>query len=180
MSCRGVPWRPPSEFLHLWTGAGSVTLSGIPLDPRESAICLGCHTTAAQAEDWEKDPTFHLEDGVQCEKCHGPGSEYANVRTMTDRAAAIDAILFSFILAGGFAVVRAVWSEGPGRILSIVFRSLGSFACPLWILPPTPDEKAFLRRPMPLGPWFALGTLLVLLNFDADTLLENLSLPGGF
>jgi YVTN family beta-propeller protein len=66
-------------------------LSGIPLDPQKSAVCLGCHTTAAQAEDWEKDPTFHLQDGVQCEKCHGPGSEYANVQTMTNRDAAMKA-----------------------------------------------------------------------------------------
>ncbi len=66
-------------------------LSGIPLDPQESATCLGCHTTAAQTEDWEKDPTFQRQDGVQCEKCHGPGSEYANVRTMTNREAALRA-----------------------------------------------------------------------------------------
>jgi YVTN family beta-propeller protein len=66
-------------------------LSGIPLDPQKSATCLGCHTTGAQAEDWEKDPTFHLQDGVQCEKCHGPGSEYANVKTMTNREAAVQA-----------------------------------------------------------------------------------------
>ncbi len=66
-------------------------LSGIPTEPQESATCLGCHATASEAEDWEKDPTFHLEDGVQCEKCHGPGSEYAVEEIMRDREAAMKA-----------------------------------------------------------------------------------------
>jgi YVTN family beta-propeller protein len=57
-------------------------LSGIPQPPQESPMCLGCHATAAEAEAWEKDPTFALEDGVQCEKCHGPGSEYADDEIM--------------------------------------------------------------------------------------------------
>lgn len=50
-------------------------------------MCLGCHATGAEAEDWEKDDTFFLRDGVQCEMCHGPGSEYKEV--MTDRRAAM-------------------------------------------------------------------------------------------
>ncbi len=61
--------------------------SGIPTEPQESAMCLGCHATGAEAEDWEKDDTFFLRDGVQCEMCHGPGSEYKEV--MTDRRAAM-------------------------------------------------------------------------------------------
>ena len=51
-------------------------LSGIPLEPQESPMCLGCHATGAHVEDWERDETFFTEDGVQCEQCHGPGSEY--------------------------------------------------------------------------------------------------------
>ncbi len=66
-------------------------LSGVPMEPQESAMCLGCHATAAQAEEWEKDPTFSLEDGVQCEMCHGPGSEYMQARIMSDREAAMKA-----------------------------------------------------------------------------------------
>lgn len=63
-------------------------LSGI-LDPPEKApVCLGCHATAADAEPWERDPTFVLEDGMQCEKCHGPGSEYASEDVMKDPEAA--------------------------------------------------------------------------------------------
>ena len=67
-------------------------LSGITQEPQEATMCLGCHATGAHAEAWEKDPTFHVEDGVQCEKCHGPGSEYsADARIMRDREAAVAA-----------------------------------------------------------------------------------------
>ena len=63
-------------------------LSGIPEEPQASPVCLGCHATGAEAEDWEKDETFSVQDGVQCEKCHGPGSEYADEEIMVDRQAA--------------------------------------------------------------------------------------------
>ena len=61
-------------------------LSGVPMRPEESALCLGCHATAAEAEDWEKDDTFFLRDGVQCEKCHGPGSDHVEANGVGERA----------------------------------------------------------------------------------------------
>jgi YVTN family beta-propeller protein len=63
-------------------------LSGIPQEPQESVLCLGCHATGAEAEEWEREETFFVEDGVQCEKCHGPGSEYMDADTMMDPQAA--------------------------------------------------------------------------------------------
>ena len=62
-------------------------LSGIPVEPQESPMCLGCHATGAEAEESERDDTFSIRDGVQCEKCHGPGSEYMDLKVMTDPAA---------------------------------------------------------------------------------------------
>ncbi len=59
-------------------------LSGITEEPRKAAMCLGCHATGAEAEEWERDPEFRIEDGVQCEKCHGPGSEYMPAEIMRD------------------------------------------------------------------------------------------------
>jgi len=66
-------------------------LSGIPQEPQESTMCLGCHATGAHVEDWEKDDTFAVEDGVQCEKCHGPGSEYIEEEVMLNRKLAMEA-----------------------------------------------------------------------------------------
>ena len=63
-------------------------LSGIPQEPQESPMCLGCHATGAHVEEWERDETFFYEDGVQCEKCHGPGSEYMDAAVMSNRKAA--------------------------------------------------------------------------------------------
>ena len=63
-------------------------LSGIGGDPTRSPVCLGCHTTAYDSEEWERDRTFHFEDGVQCELCHGPGSEYMSAEVMRDSARA--------------------------------------------------------------------------------------------
>jgi YVTN family beta-propeller protein len=63
-------------------------LSGIRQDPQETFTCLGCHSTGAHAEAWQKEETFRVEDGVQCETCHGPGSEYMAEAVMRDREAA--------------------------------------------------------------------------------------------
>lgn len=65
-------------------------LSGIHENPFANPVCLGCHATAADTEEWERDTTFDFADGVQCELCHGPGSEYSSAEVMSDpdRAAA--------------------------------------------------------------------------------------------
>ncbi len=63
-------------------------ISGLDEPPFSSAVCLGCHATAADVEAWQLDPTFHIEDGVQCERCHGPGGGYIAARVMFDPEAA--------------------------------------------------------------------------------------------
>ncbi len=72
-------------------------LSGLLDEPERAPICLGCHATAADAESWERDPAFRIEDGVQCEKCHGPGSEYMDEKVMRDPEAARRAGLRKFM-----------------------------------------------------------------------------------
>jgi YVTN family beta-propeller protein len=66
-------------------------LSGIDVDPLQSPVCLKCHTTASDTEAWRRDEGFHLEDGIQCESCHGPGSEYAAAEIMAKPDAAMRA-----------------------------------------------------------------------------------------
>lgn len=65
--------------------------SGLRGQPWKEPICLGCHSTASTAEDWEKDDAFRPEDGLQCESCHGPGSEYMSEEVMRNRAEAMKA-----------------------------------------------------------------------------------------
>ncbi len=57
--------------------------------PQFSAVCLGCHGTAVNAPEEYRAATFHIEDGVQCERCHGPGENYASREVMKDKQWAI-------------------------------------------------------------------------------------------
>ncbi len=88
-------YRTPHARAHatlaLPEAAEIARISGIEENPFESPICLGCHATASDAEAWQLDPTFHIADGVQCERCHGPGSEYMAAEVMLDPEAAREA-----------------------------------------------------------------------------------------
>lgn len=63
-------------------------LSGLRGDPQASPTCMGCHAPAALAEPWQKEESLRPEDGVQCEDCHGPGSEYMAEEVMRNPEAA--------------------------------------------------------------------------------------------
>jgi YVTN family beta-propeller protein len=54
-------------------------------DPQLSPACLKCHAPGAGAPATK---TFDLTEGVGCESCHGPGSEYMPEAVMRDRAGA--------------------------------------------------------------------------------------------
>jgi len=56
---------------------------GVATPPAESPACLKCHAPlAAMAPELKT-------DGVSCEVCHGPGSEYRKLSVMKDRDAAV-------------------------------------------------------------------------------------------
>lgn len=59
--------------------AGKMGVSG---DPQKAEACLACHTTGFGAPEDQMGRRFDMADGVQCEACHGPGSEYDSNRTM--------------------------------------------------------------------------------------------------
>ncbi len=58
---------------------------GLASPPHEADECVRCHATAhgVTPEQTEKRP-LRLADGVQCESCHGPGSEYKPNKVMSD------------------------------------------------------------------------------------------------
>lgn len=49
-------------------------------DPTKSADCMKCHDTGYTEPDERKHRRFKTELGVQCETCHGPGSEHVKAR----------------------------------------------------------------------------------------------------
>ena len=45
-------------------------------DPQKSEACLKCHVTALGEKKELLHKQFRIEDGVQCESCHGAGGDY--------------------------------------------------------------------------------------------------------
>jgi len=62
----------------------------------ETPECLECHTVAYNVDASLKGKKFKVEDGVQCENCHGPGSKYKKKSTMKDHAKAVAAGLTEY------------------------------------------------------------------------------------
>jgi hypothetical protein len=60
-------------------------------DPQKEAECLACHTTTGFLGDKVKVASsnkYEAAEGVGCEVCHGPGSEYKSKKVMEDPEAA--------------------------------------------------------------------------------------------
>ena len=64
--------------------------SGID-NPQTSDKCLKCHVTAFGVAAELKAESFDRTEGVGCEACHGPGSEYKSLKVMKDRETALAA-----------------------------------------------------------------------------------------
>lgn len=70
--------------------------------------CAACHVTGYEAESgtW-------LEDGVQCETCHGPGS--AHLQVVRSRGAAPEEVSASIVLSPDSAICGACHSQGASE-----------------------------------------------------------------
>lgn len=55
----------------------------------ETWDCLKCHVTGYNLDATLLGKKFKIEDGVQCETCHGAGSAYKDMKIMKDRELAI-------------------------------------------------------------------------------------------
>ncbi len=62
---------------------------GLTTKASESPECLKCHATGYDLDASLLGKKFKIEDGVQCETCHGPGSDYKKKSIMKDREKAI-------------------------------------------------------------------------------------------
>ncbi len=58
--------------------------AGVTGDPQKAGECLVCHVTAYDAPVSQKTATLTMEEGISCEACHGPGSEYKSMKAMKD------------------------------------------------------------------------------------------------
>jgi excinuclease UvrABC ATPase subunit len=69
---------------------------GFSIPATENPECLRCHASGYNVEPSLLGKKFKIEDGVQCETCHGPGSEYKDMKVMKDRNLAIQKGLLVF------------------------------------------------------------------------------------
>lgn len=60
----------------------AATKVGVSGDPQKSEACLVCHTTGYGADKSRFHKKFEMEDGVQCEACHGAGGDYKSKKIM--------------------------------------------------------------------------------------------------
>lgn len=74
------------------------------------------------------------------------------------------AVAYSYIVAAVAIIVWSTYVNGPMAIVKAALRTVGNVLGPLWPFPPTACDSALLLRPIPLGPYFAIGTLLVVLE----------------
>ncbi len=62
--------------------------AGVEGDTQKSDKCLKCNRTGNGTEAKLFGKKFKVEDGVQCESCHGPGKDYMKMSVMKDPALA--------------------------------------------------------------------------------------------
>lgn len=79
-------------FLTLQTlQADSIALSkGFNTPASETPECIKCHVLGNDIDESELAGSFDKAQGVQCESCHGPGSEYKKLSVMKERETAIE------------------------------------------------------------------------------------------
>ncbi len=82
--CRTCHSSADKDRYHNWlesrhAGTFEVLMGAEKTDPR----CLSCHTTGHDQPISENSTRKDLR-GVQCEACHGPGSEYKSMKVMKD------------------------------------------------------------------------------------------------
>jgi Cytochrome c554 and c-prime len=89
---------------------------GLKTSAAESPQCTKCHETAADAPPAMLDAKFDKTMGVQCETCHGAGSDYKSMTVMKDHAKAVEAGMAPIKVADGSAEKQCVQchnSESP-------------------------------------------------------------------
>lgn len=78
--------------------------------------------------------------------------------------AGIFAIAYSYVVAGIAIVAWSAWTHGPVALASAGLRKAAKTLLPFWPIAASDRDKEILLTPVPLGPYFAIGTSLVVLR----------------
>lgn len=79
-------------------------------DPQKAGECLKCHVTGHGMPAEKLTDKYKVEDGVGCESCHGPGSDYWKMSVMKDQAQSMAAGL---VLPDEKTCIKCHNSESP-------------------------------------------------------------------
>lgn len=83
-------------------------------DPQKAPQCLRCHETGCGEPAAMFEATFNPQDGVQCESCHGAGSDYWKMTTMKGiYEKKLDGNQFGLILPNKEVCVKCHNQESP-------------------------------------------------------------------
>jgi hypothetical protein len=77
------------ETLQTDTANQIAKAKGLTEPAAKSWKCLKCHVTGYNLDATMLGKKFKIEDGVQCETCHGPGSAYKDMKIMKDKDLAV-------------------------------------------------------------------------------------------
>lgn len=105
-------------------------------DPQKSEKCLKCHVTGygKPAADFEK--AYSMEDGVTCEACHGPGSEYNSMKVMKEiTAGQVEGAKYGLIMPDAALCKKCHNEESP------TFKAFDFEKFAAQIAHPIPSEK---------------------------------------
>jgi hypothetical protein len=113
--------------------------------PEKSPKCLKCHVTGFDAPKDQFEEAFRVEDGVQCESCHGPGERYKGMATMKNRSKA----LANGLIIGDVKTCLQCHNDtapswDPNRYTTRDGKKVGFDYEPLWakIVHPKPKDEA--------------------------------------
>jgi hypothetical protein len=79
----------------------------------ETPDCLKCHAVGYNIDAPMLGKKFKVEDGVQCESCHGPGSDYKKKSIMQDREKAVANGLLVYENPGAELCINCHNAESP-------------------------------------------------------------------
>jgi prepilin signal peptidase PulO-like enzyme (type II secretory pathway) len=76
----------------------------------------------------------------------------------------IFAVAYSYIVAAVAIVAWSIYKNGPLTVAKAAVRTFGVLLGPIWPFSPSKSDGQLMMQPVPLGPYFAIGTLLVVLE----------------
>lgn len=83
--CRACHSSSDDNRYHRWLNSSHArAFEALRGAEKTNPECLGCHTTGQGGPVSEKTERRDLR-GVQCEACHGPGSDYKSMKVMKNR-----------------------------------------------------------------------------------------------